>query len=287
MRAGRAGRGQRADRPARSDRGGPRDPGARRAAHKDTPPWRTFPRVRPADRGTRRGRRPTNSGPPGARGGAGCPNLLQRPRSGRSAGEESLVFRAFIRGRSCRGAPLWQIWTHPRPGPPQESHPHHPAPSLPAPPRRSPPDHAGRVCGIGLVGTELHIRPGPAIGGSAESCGNASAFNAGEILPCADRGPLHMGERQRKVDNSQESRNHAENPRSAREGAPLRCAIPPLSPRGARATSRARPRPDPAVGATGSAGSALTRASPLSRGAPEPAPSIKAWAAAPRLLHGA
>ena len=38
MRAGRAGRVQRADRPARGDRGGPRDPGARRAAHKDTPP---------------------------------------------------------------------------------------------------------------------------------------------------------------------------------------------------------------------------------------------------------
>ena len=94
---------------------------------------------------------------------------------------------------------------------------------------RSPPDHAGRVCGIGLVGTELRIRPGPTIGGSAESCGNASAFNAVEILPCADRGPLHMGEHQRKVDDSQESRNHAENSRSAREGAPLRCAIPPLS----------------------------------------------------------
>ena len=150
---------------------------------------------------------------------------------------------------------------------------------------RSPPDHAGRVYGTGPIGAELHIRPGPAIGGSAESCGNASAFNAGEILPCADRGPLHMGEHQRKVDNSQESRNHAENPRSAREGAPLRCAIPPLSPRGARATSRAQPRPDPAVEATGSAGSALTRALPLSRGAPEPAPSIRAWAVAPPLCR--
>ena len=131
MRAGRAGRGQRADRPARGDRGGPRDPGARRAAHKDTPPWRTFPRVRPADRGTRRGRRPTNSGPPGARGGAGCPNLLQRPGLRRSAGEESLVFRAFIRGRSCRGAPLWQIRTRPAPDRPRSPTRTTPRPAFP------------------------------------------------------------------------------------------------------------------------------------------------------------
>ena len=58
---------------------------------------------------------------------------------------------------------------------------------------RSPPDHAGRVYGTGPIGAELHIRPGPAIGGSAESRGNVSVFNTGEILPCADRGSLHMG----------------------------------------------------------------------------------------------
>ena len=29
-------------------------------------------------------------------------------------------------GRSRPGAPLWQIWTRSRPGPPQESHQHHP-----------------------------------------------------------------------------------------------------------------------------------------------------------------
>ena len=45
------------------------------------------------------------------RGGAGCPNLLQRPGSRRGAGRESLIFRASSRGRSRRGAPLQQIWT--------------------------------------------------------------------------------------------------------------------------------------------------------------------------------
>ena len=49
----------------------------------------------------------------GARDGAGCPNLPQRPRSRRNAGKETLIFRAFLRGRSRLGAPLWQIWTRP------------------------------------------------------------------------------------------------------------------------------------------------------------------------------
>ena len=61
----------------------------------------------------------------------GCPNLPQRPRSSRSAGEESLIFRASSHGRSRSGAPLWQIWTRPRPGPSREPHPHHPAPAHP------------------------------------------------------------------------------------------------------------------------------------------------------------
>ena len=54
-----------------------------------------------------------------------CPNLPQRPRPGRGAREESLIFRAFLRGRSRLGVPLWQIWTRPRPGSPQEPHQHH------------------------------------------------------------------------------------------------------------------------------------------------------------------
>ena len=62
---------------------------------------------------------------PRACSGAGCPNLPQRPGSSRSAREESLVFRAFLRGRSRRGAPLWQIWTRPRPDSSQEPHPSH------------------------------------------------------------------------------------------------------------------------------------------------------------------
>ena len=60
--------------------------------------------------------RPIGAGVRGARSiyrRVGCPNLLQRPRSRRSAGRESLIFRAFLRGRSRLGAPLWQIWTRP------------------------------------------------------------------------------------------------------------------------------------------------------------------------------
>ena len=53
---------------------------------------------RSGGRGARRGRRPC-----GARGGAGCPNLLQRPGSRRGAGGETLIFRASSRRRSRRG----------------------------------------------------------------------------------------------------------------------------------------------------------------------------------------
>ena len=66
--------------------------------------------------------RPIGAGVRGARSiyrRVGCPNLLQRPRSGRSAGGESLIFRAFLRGRSGRGAPLQQIWTRPAPDRPR------------------------------------------------------------------------------------------------------------------------------------------------------------------------
>ena len=54
----------------------------------------------------------------GARDGAVCPNLLQRPGSGRNAGRETLIFRASSRRRSRPGAPLQQIRTRPRPGSP-------------------------------------------------------------------------------------------------------------------------------------------------------------------------
>ena len=57
-----------------------------------------------------------------------------------------------------------------------------------------------RMCGIGTAEAVLHIRPGPASDGSAESCGNVPAFNAGEILPCAERPALHMGARLLRTD---------------------------------------------------------------------------------------
>ena len=64
----------------------------------------------------------------------------------------------------------------------------------------------GRIRGVGTgppgsdawsgrVETVLHIRPGPAGDGSAESCGNAPAFNTVETLPCAEQVLLHMGAR--------------------------------------------------------------------------------------------
>ena len=66
------------------------------------------------------------------------------------------------------------------------------------------PGGMGRACGVrgvgrvgcavlGPVGAMLHIRSEPANGGSLESCGNALALNVVEILPCAERTPLHMG----------------------------------------------------------------------------------------------
>ena len=57
-----------------------------------------------------------------------------------------------------------------------------------------------RMCGIGPVEAVLHIRSGSAGGGSAESCGNSPAFNAAEILPCAESPCLHMGARSLKTD---------------------------------------------------------------------------------------
>ena len=81
----------------------------------------------------------------GARGGAGCPNLLQRPGSRRSAGGESLIFRASARRRSRRGTPLQQIRTRPRPEPPQAPHPHHHTPARPR--HRADPGRSGDLPG--------------------------------------------------------------------------------------------------------------------------------------------
>ena len=57
-----------------------------------------------------------------------------------------------------------------------------------------------RMCGIGAAEAVLHIRPGPASDGSAESCGNVLAFNTGEILPCAEGVALYMGARPLRID---------------------------------------------------------------------------------------
>ena len=91
----------------------------------------------------------------GARDGAVCPNLLQRPGSGQNAGRETLIFRASSRRRSRPGAPLQQIRTRPRPGSPQEPHPHHPVPTHPrhhAVPGRSG-EFSGEKVPLRLLGT--------------------------------------------------------------------------------------------------------------------------------------
>ena len=66
---------------------------------------------------------------PWVRGGAGCPNLLQRPRSRRSVGRETLIFRASSRRQSWPGAPLQQFWTRPRPESTQDPRTPHSAPA--------------------------------------------------------------------------------------------------------------------------------------------------------------
>ena len=87
-----------------------------------------------------------------------------------------------------------------------------------------------RSCGFGVGRGGLHIRPGSVIEESAESCGNALALNAVEILPCAERVPLHMGARPLKTSILVKPRNHAENSKSTLGGDPLQCATPPHGP---------------------------------------------------------
>ena len=102
----------------------------------------------------------------------GCPNLLQRPRSGRSAERESLIFRASSRGRSGRGAPLQQIWTRPaldRPRSPTRTTPRPPIPagdrSRPGQPARAGPRERVTAPGPGSIaarhptGPPSHARP--------------------------------------------------------------------------------------------------------------------------------
>ena len=101
----------------------------------------------------------------GARGGAGCPNLLQRPGSCRGARRETLIFRDSSRDRSRRGAPLQQIWTCLRRGAPQEPHAHHfcPVPGLPCHHAAPRPRSGGQTCapehvhGAGVLPLGAHL----------------------------------------------------------------------------------------------------------------------------------
>ena len=119
-----------------------------------------------------------------------------------------------------------------------------------------------RMRGIGRAEAVLHIRPGPAGYGSAESCGNTPALNAVEILPCAEGTALHMGARTLETNILEKPRNQAENSESTRGGRPspmcsttARAGKNPArpgatlrqSPSG-RTPPGARPRPNPAGG---------------------------------------
>ena len=73
----------------------------------------------------------TRAAHPGGRSDAVCPNLLQGPGSSRSAGRETLLFRASSRRRFRCRTPLQQIWTRPRPETSQEPHPQHSVPARP------------------------------------------------------------------------------------------------------------------------------------------------------------
>ena len=89
------------------------------------------------------------------RGGAGCPNLLQRPGSGRNAGGETLIFRASPHRRSRPEAPLQQIWTNPRPRPSQEPHTHHRDPLNPCSRRQRSRRCTAAAISPGLRGAEV------------------------------------------------------------------------------------------------------------------------------------
>ena len=84
-----------------------------------------------------------------------------------------------------------------------------------------------RVCGIGEAWAVLHIRSGPAGGGSAESCGNSPALNAAEILPCAQSPCLHMGARSLKTDVPGRAAESCGKPRTGPRGRrPPMCSTP-------------------------------------------------------------
>ena len=130
-----------------------------------------------------------------------------------------------------------------------------------------------RMCGIGPVEAVLHIRLGPAGDGSAESCGNSPALNAVEILPCAERVPLHMGARPLKTSILGKPRNHAENSKSTLGGDPLQCATPPHGPGRAPRRRPRSPQMKPALPQSVREGPGSPGSGPSPRPRREPGPA--------------
>ena len=163
-----------------------------------------------ARRSARRGRRPGRDAPwrtfPRALGGAVCPNLLQRPPSGRDAREESLIFRGSAPGRSGRRAPLQQIWTTARPGPSQEPHPHHRD--------RAP----ARTMSEGPIGEELRGTTAPRAGGltrRARVCYALCPLLRSFTLRCTRRRSAAEGEEAQQTERG--AADGAERPPRSRE----------------------------------------------------------------------
>ena len=105
-----------------------------------------------------------------------------------------------------------------------------------------------RMCGIGSVGAVLHIRSEPVGGGSAESCGNSPAFNAVEILPCAESPCLHMGARALEIDVPGRTAESCGKPGVGPRGSrPPMCSTPRSVVRPAGSASRRPPAPAAAV----------------------------------------
>ena len=139
---------------------------------------------------------------------------------------------------------------------------------------------AGRMCGIGPVGEALHIRPRPAGGGSAESCGNVLAFNTVEILPCAEGSALHMGDRLLKTDVLGRVAESCGKHGIRLRGRPFRmCSTPATGPR-SHCTVREGPRREVGPARTPRAGGACPRCA-WWLGGPRPGPRGRggAWPA--------
>mgnify|MGYP000969985386 CR=1 FL=1 len=129
-----------------------------------------------ASGGARRGLRPARGAPPGdprrRRGSASCPNLLQRPGLRRSAGRETLIFRASARRRSRRETPLQQIWTRPAPNRHRSPTSITPCPPIPVTaPTRAPHHRSRRERGSISLSSHEPFSPGAVVRGRGVSSG--------------------------------------------------------------------------------------------------------------------